>query len=139
MQKQTVKNTMYPDTPDLIKAIDVPHWQFAKIVDCFNETYLDIFFQVYMFQSDTAAKAHRAALDAVNVRNKAGDTKNGKPILSPDIVLLGDGLPGTPAFSMALTIDNCAYTFMFSKDYGYYFSYQSNSELAAKFEAIFNL
>lgn len=139
MKKQTVKNGMYPDMPDLIKCIDVPHWQFAKIVDTFEETYLDVFFDVYMYQSDTAAKAHKAALAAVAARNKAGDTKNGAPILSPDIVLLGDGLPGTPIFSMALTIANCSYVFMFSKDYGYYFSYSSNSELADKFEDIFNL
>jgi hypothetical protein len=138
MQKQVIKNTMYPESPDLIKYINVPHWQFAKIVDIFEETYIDTFFNVYMFQSDAAAKAHKAALDAVAARNKAGDTKNGKPILSPDIVLLGDGLPGTPTFSMALTIDNVSYVFMYAKEYGYYFSYASDSDLAAKFEAILN-
>ena len=138
MQKQVIKNTMYPESPDLVKYINIPHWQFAKIVDTFEETYLDVFFGIYMFQSDTAAKAHKAALDAVAVRNKAGNTKNGKPILSPDVLLLGDGLPGTPEFSMALTIGNVSYVFMYAREYGYYFSYQSNSELIPKFEAIFN-
>ncbi len=138
MQKQVVKNTMYPESPDLVKYIDVPHWKLPKIVDAFDETYLSVFFDVFMYESDTAHNANKRAMNMVAEKTKNGDTKNGKPIVSPDIMLLGDGLPNTPTFSMALTIDNVSYVFMHSKHYGYYFSYQSNSELTPKFEAILN-
>lgn len=135
MQKQVLKNMMYPESPDLVKYIEIPHQLFAKIIDILDETYLTVFFDVFMFESDTVHNAHKRAMDSVAEKKKQGETKNGKPINSPDIVLLGDDIK---TFSMALTIDGNVYTFMRAKEYGYYFSYQSNSEFAPKFEAILN-
>jgi hypothetical protein len=128
MKKQILQNKMYPNSPDLVKHLEIPHQLFAKIIEVFDETYLTVFFDVFMLESDTASNAHKRAMNIVAEKKKQGD-----PINSPDILLLDSDIK---TFSMALTIDGKAYTFMRAKEYGYYFSYPSNSELAAKFEAI---
>ena len=129
---------MYPESPDLVKYIGVPLWEFIKIIDIFDELYLNVFFNSHLLGGKSLHDAHRSAMDTVAEKTKNGETKNGKPIASPDVMLFGDGLPGTASFSIAWTNNSVSYVFMHSDHYGYYFSYQSNSEFVANFEAILN-
>ncbi len=127
---------MYPESPDLVKYIGVPLWQFIMVIDVFDEAYLHMFFNAHILGGKTAHNAHSDAMKIVAEMERRGETKNGKPIATPDVILIGDGLPGAADFSIAWTNNKVSYVFMHSPDYGYYFSYQSNSEFIANFEAI---